>query len=321
MSDIIEQIPEVIELAGGLRVPTGNMIDAPTPEPIVAPEPIYAPEPEPLEPAYDPFEGIDLGFIRQISSDPIMAAEAFAEITRDYDNADPMDLYRLGWIAENTIDGAPQSLIEQAFQEHLDNDLYSLDPEAENYGLTPSKALAFMRTVENTRSAVKERQEQTRQTVEAMRGLDAQSEGFQPTAEQEAQRVESYRKELSAIDLGYNGLPQEIAASLDPKTAQEFKAKVLGSVESSPFLGLEEYFHENDGGLNVNKIVQDRFVVANHKEWIQKALEQGRSLGRAEMAKEYEGKLNPPAAYTPGNSGGNPNVARLPDGTVVPLKF
>jgi hypothetical protein len=177
-----------------------------------------------------------------------------------------------------------------------------------------------MRTVETTRSAAKERQEQARQSVEAIKGLDAQPASNQPTAEQEAQRVEAYRKELQAIELGYAGLPQEIAASLDPKTAQDFKAKVLGSVESSPFLGLEEYFHENDGGLNVGKIIQDRFVVANHKEWINKALEQGRSLGRAEMAKEYEGKLNPPAAYTPGNSGGNPNVATLPDGTKVPLK-
>ncbi len=319
-------VPEFVELRGGLRVPTGNMIAAmepePTPdsEPTPAPDPIKNEDPQP-EPATNPLEGVDIEFVRAIASDPAKAYEVLKEINTDYDNMPAEDLYKMGWIKANGYEGADQKALEKAFEEHLRYDLEGFDPSKPDLGLEPRQQLAFQRTVVSMRSEAKQHQAQVQANFEALKGQQRQdaTQSQQQSADELAKEAEIYQKQIAGLKLSYQGLPQEFAATLDPNLPQQFQAKIVGDLSGKPLFGLERFI-EKDGTFNLQAIAQSTFLEQNLPTVVEKAIEYGRSQGRAEMAKEFDGKLNP-APVNQGASTGAGDFITLKNGSKIPSTF
>jgi hypothetical protein len=303
-------------------IPAPEPEPAPDPEPAPAPEPIKNEDPQPNpEPAPNPLEGVDIEFVRAMAEDPAKAYAALREINTDYDNMPAEDLYKMGWIKQNGYEGADPKALEKAFEEHLKYDLEGFDPSKPDLGLEPRQQLAFQRTVVSMRSEAKQNQAQVQASFEALKGQQRQdsAQSQQPSPDELAKEAEIYQKQIAGLKVSYQGLPQEFVATLDPNLPQQFQAKIVEDLSGKPLFGLERFI-EKDGTFNLQAIAQSTFLEQNLSTVVDKAIEYGRSQGRAEMAKEFDGKLNP-APVMQGASAGAGEFITLRNGTKVPSTF
>lgn len=262
--------------------------------------------------------------LKTLMEDPAQAAEMAGVLTSDYNNADPFDLYREGWMQKHAFQGVSYSQLNDAFEEHISEDLFGFDSSEPEFGLTGRKLLQFRQEVEMTRATKIKQQAEFRDALTQFQGPQ-NNQGYSDTPEQRAEVAKYYQDEIARVNIDYKGLglPAEVANLLDPALASSYKASMIEQVGEKPLLGLERFFIKTANGseaLDVQKLSQSMFMVDNFQTIIDKAIAQGMSKGRADMAKELEGKINQPGpGHTPGGSSQTPNMLRMSDGTLVPM--
>jgi len=313
----------------------GSIIDLS--KPVAEPEPVTAPvltEPAPVQaPVIDdrddrirlleeennkykssPF----IGVLQDFETNPESAAELLNLISTDFDRVSEVELYKQGWIEQNSYPGADYADLLSDYEYHLQNDLIGFDPNSPKESLGPDYG-KFKRVVETTRAANKETQAGAREELSKFKSANQNqsTNGYQDTPEQRAEVAKFYTEQIEKLNIDYTtaGIPPEVAKLLDATLPQQYKAKLIAEVSDKPFLGLEGYFAKTESGaevLDVNKLAGDRFKLDNFNSIIEKAIAYGDSRGRAYMSKEMENAMhNPGPGHTPGGSASTPKTVNI----------
>lgn len=313
-----ELIDEVVKFPNGIEVLTGNKIEAPAPPPPPAPEPEPAPTPEPEpvvvvpEPAPTPVPMPELEFAKQLFQQPELVAEIQTVLNTDYNSMSAKDLFRLQWLEENkNISGVSTADFDAYFEKRF----YNFDPTADRLGLEIDEYLELMRKAESAKSQFNTRKAETAAKVEKLREVEQapkQPETLSP--EEQAKLAEAFRKGIEQTKLGYDFVPSEVAQVLDPNLPEQYKAKFVQENLSKELLGLERFVGK-DGNFDVPSILDAMFKLDNLEALIQKTLEHGKSLGRAEGLKDVSARLDSP--LPPGSGANTEGFVTLPNGMKV----
>jgi hypothetical protein len=268
------------------------------------------------------------GLLEEFESNPERVSELTELISTDFDKGiSDVDLYKRGWMEQNSYPGVSKSDLEAAYNEHLQDDFIGFDPHELNFGLSGKQLINYKRMVETTRAAGKQSQEKARAEISQLKKVQSVSsqDGFNDTPEQRAEVAKFYQDKIGSLDLNMEkiGIPQEVSSLLGKDLAQSYKASMIEQVGEKPLLGLEAYFTQTENGgnaIDVQALVQDRFFLDNRAKILEAAIASGRSQGRAEMAKEMEGKMNAPSVgHNPGGQNGEQKFITLSNGTKVPI--
>jgi hypothetical protein len=266
------------------------------------------------------------GLLEEIETNPQKIGELTRLISTDFDkDVSDMDLYKDGWMKQNSYPGVSAKDLQDAYNEHIEQDFVGFDPNEANYGLSGRDLINYKRMVEVTRAANKTEQQQAREQITQLRSVSQKPDDtYRDTPEQRAKVAEFYQEELDKLSIDYAdiGIPQGVATLLGPELAKTYKASMVEQVVEKPLLGLERYFTQNENGpaMDVHSVFKAGFILDNMPSIIEKAIAHGRSMERVEFAKEMEGKINHPTqGHTPGGSTVQPRTMKLPDGTLVPI--
>jgi len=267
------------------------------------------------------------GLLDEFETNPQKVSELTELISTDFDKGiSDVDLYKRGWMEQNSYPGVSKADLEAAYNEHLQDDFIGFDPSEPNFGLSGKQLINYKRMVETTRAAGKQSQEKAREEISQLRKVQSASSqnGFNDTPEQRAEVAKFYQEQIGSLELSMEkmGIPQEVSTLLGKDLAQSYKASMIEQVSEKPLLGLEAYFTETQNGgsaIDVQALVQDRFFLDNRAKIIEAAIATGRSQGRVEMAKEMEGKMNAPTVgHNPAGQNGEPKFITLANGTKIP---
>jgi hypothetical protein len=313
-------VEEKVEIAPGFFALTGKMVEAPAPEP--QPEPVAetpapvvetpTPAPAPVVEAPAP----ELEFAKKLFEDPTLALDFATTLKTDYDTMPAKDLYKLKWLEDNkNIPG----ITPEAFDKVFEKKYYNFDPSAPQFGLEFDEYIELMREAESAKTQFNTRKAEIAQTVQKLKESEPVAQApAELTPQEKAELANAFRRDLSAANLSYDFVPAELAQVLDPNAPTQFLARFEQENVNKPFLGLERYLDEKGERFNIAAIAEAEFKLQSMKDIVTKALEHGKSLGRAEAMKDVTGRLNAPIPNGNAGSGGAKTIT-TPSGITIQL--